>query len=62
VSGSADGSIRIWANPPARDPAAALCAKLTTNMNDQQWKNWVSDTVDYQTAVCPGLTAAASTG
>ena len=42
--------------PVARlpDPASALCAKLTTNMSHQQWRDWVSPDIDYIEA-CPGL-------
>jgi hypothetical protein len=36
------------------DPASAMCAKLTTNMSHQQWRDWVSPDIDYIEA-CPGL-------
>jgi hypothetical protein len=29
------------------DPASAMCAKLTTNMSHQQWRDWVSPDIDY---------------
>ena len=31
-----------------------MCAKLTTNMSRQQWRDWVSPDIDY-IKVCPGL-------
>ena len=31
-----------------------MCAKLTTNMSRQQWRDWVSPDIDYIEA-CPGL-------
>ncbi len=51
ASGSADNTVRVW---PAYADAAAVCAKLTTNMSHQQWREWVSSDIDYET-VCPGL-------
>ena len=36
------------------DPTSAMCAKLTTNMSRQQWRDWVSPDIDY-IKVCPGL-------
>ena len=30
-----------------------MCAKLTTNMSHQQWRDWVSPDIDYIEA-CPG--------
>ena len=52
VSGSEDGSLRVW--PAFPDPRAAMCAKLTANMSHQQWRDWVSEDIDY-IEVCPGL-------
>jgi hypothetical protein len=52
VSGSADSTLRLWPNYP--DPVSAMCAKLTTNMSHQQWRDWVSPSIDYIEA-CPGL-------
>ncbi|BBX17592.1 hypothetical protein CRI77_24635 [Mycolicibacterium duvalii] len=51
VSGSADGTVRLW---PTRGTAEELCAKLTSNMSRQQWDQWVSPEIDY-VATCPGL-------
>jgi hypothetical protein len=31
-----------------------MCAKLTTNMSRQQWRDWVSPDIDYIN-VCPDL-------
>ena len=55
VSGSADNTVRLW--PAYPDAASALCAKLTTNMSHQQWRDWVSPDIDY-IEVCPGLPIA----
>ena len=55
VSGSADNTVRLW--PAYPDPASALCAKLTTNMSHQQWRDWVSPDIDY-IKVCPDLPVA----
>ena len=51
ASGSADKTLRLW--PAYPDPTSALCAKLTTNMSHQQWRDWVSPDIDYIEA-CPG--------
>lgn len=42
VSGSADGSVRIWPNVPITPADEAICAKLTSSMNEQQWRKWIS--------------------
>lgn len=54
VSGSFDGTIRIWPNPPTIAPTDALCAKLTTTMSHDNWNNWVSPQISYR-ETCPGL-------
>ena len=51
ASGSYDKTVRLWDAP---DPASAMCAKLTTNMSHQQWRDWVSRDIPYIEA-CPGL-------
>jgi hypothetical protein len=30
-------AVRLWPTYP--DPASAMCAKLTTNMSHQQWRD-----------------------
>ena len=55
ASGSDDSTVRLW--PAFPDAAAALCAKLTTNMSHQQWRDWVSPDIDY-IKVCPDLPIA----
>ena len=55
VSGSRDGTLRLWPGPPLWP--GLLCAKLTTNMSHRQWNNWVSPDIDYKEA-CPGLPVA----
>lgn len=54
VSGSVDGTVRIWSNPPGIPLPEALCDKLTTTISRRNWKQWVSETIGYQD-VCPGL-------
>ena len=51
VSGGDDTFVRVW---PAYADATAVCAKLTTNIGRQQWRDWVSPDIDYF-EVCPGL-------
>ncbi|HZQ32730.1 MAG TPA: TIR domain-containing protein [Mycobacterium sp.] len=57
IAGSADGTIRMWPNPPSVKPADALCAKLTRNMSPNQWNLWVSSKIDF-VDLCPGLPEA----
>jgi WD40 repeat protein len=52
ASGGADKALRL--RPTYPDPTAAMCAKLTTNMSRQQWRDWVSPDIDY-IKVCPDL-------
>lgn len=54
VSGSVDGTVRIWSNPPAIPSSEALCHKLTTTMSPKNWDDWVSAAVPYQD-ICSGL-------
>lgn len=45
VSGSIDGTIRVW---PVPEPSPeALCAKLTRNMSLAEWEDWVSPDIDF---------------
>ena len=43
--------MRLW---PGHADDTALCAKLTTNMSHQQWRDWVSPDIDYS-RLCPNL-------
>ncbi len=52
ASGSEDKTLRVWPTYP--DATSAMCAKLTTNMSHQQWRDWVSPDIGYIEA-CPGL-------
>lgn len=36
---------------------ADLCAKLTTNMSDKQWHDWIAADIGYE-EVCQGLPRA----
>lgn len=53
VSGSADGSVRVWPNLPTGPADEAICSKLTSNMSDAEWGAWVSKEIPYQ-PTCPG--------
>lgn len=55
VSGSVDGTVRIWPNPPAISAADALCAKLTTTMSAEHWRDWVSENIPPDQNICHGL-------
>ena len=39
ASAAEDGTMRLW---PALAAPADPCAKLTTNMSDKQWHDWIS--------------------
>ena len=54
ASAGADSTVRLWPADPTPD---MLCAKLTTNMSHQQWRDWVSPDIDY-IEVCPDLPIA----
>jgi WD40 repeat protein len=54
ASASGDKSVRLW---PATASPDMLCAKLTANMSDQQWRDWVSPDIGY-IKVCPDLPVA----
>jgi hypothetical protein len=55
ASGDVDNTVRVW---PGYADAAAVCAKLTSNMSHHQWRDWVSPNIGY-TETCPGLPTAA---
>jgi WD40 repeat protein len=65
VALAADGSffvtadaetILIWPRPDGW--ADIICSKLTSNMSEQQWRDWVSPDIPYQEQ-CSGLTVLA---
>jgi WD40 repeat protein len=56
ASGSDDGFVRLW---PATASPDELCAKLTENMSEKQWDDWVSPHIDY-VKTCPDLPIAPS--
>jgi WD40 repeat protein len=53
--GNGAGVIREW-NLPWQRPGE-LCARLSSNMNRQQWHDWVSPDIPYH-ELCPGLPEA----
>jgi WD40 repeat protein len=59
VSASADGTLRIWPNLPTTAADDALCAKLTENMSQRNWSEWVSGDIPFQ-PICSTLPSAAS--
>ena len=56
ASAGADTTVRLW---PADASPEMLCAKLTSNMSRQQWRDWVSPDMAY-VRLCPGLPIAGS--
>ena len=54
ASAGNDATVRLW---PALAAPADLCAKLTTNMSDKQWHDWISADIGY-IELCPGLPRA----
>ena len=52
LSGSTDGTIRTW--PVPLDGYRAMCAKLTQNPSQDQWRAEMPQGVPY-TVLCPGL-------
>jgi hypothetical protein len=56
VTTSRDRTARFW---PAVFSPESLCNKLTTNMNPDQWHEWISDDkrVKYR-ELCTGLPRA----
>jgi WD40 repeat protein len=51
LSGSTDGNLHLW-SPPA-NVADVICSKVSSNMTQQQWREWVRDS-DYK-PLCVGL-------
>jgi len=54
ATGGNDDSVRVWL---AVARPEALCDKLTYNMSQKQWNDWVSPDIDY-IAACTGLPQA----
>ena len=54
VSGSDDGTMRMWDVPPTETWPVLLCAKLTANMSQKEWHDWVSPQIGY-IKICPAL-------
>lgn len=52
--GAVDSTTRVW---PATASPENLCAKLTANMSERQWDEWVSPDIDY-VKTCPDLPVA----
>ncbi len=46
VYGSDDMTLRIW--PATNNWAEQLCNKLTRNMSEKEWENWVSTDIKYK--------------
>ena len=60
VSGSADGSVRIWPNLPAGSAGDAICSKLAGPMTDTEWQLWVSKDLPVQQTCESDTTSVAS--
>ena len=56
ASADNDGTIRLW---PTDASPEMLCAKLTANLSNKQWQEWISADADigYQ-QLCPRLPTA----
>ncbi|MFC7449487.1 hypothetical protein [Rhodococcus daqingensis] len=52
-SGPTAGQAAIWRLPAPAEWEHLLCAKLTANPSEQQWKDWISPDVPYEEP-CPG--------
>ena len=52
VSGSDDMTLRIW--PADNNWITQLCNKLTRNMSQEEWHEWISSDITYQEQ-CPDL-------
>jgi len=44
ASAGQDNTVRLW--PAIADPQT-LCKKLTTNMSEKQWRDWVLPDIPY---------------
>ena len=55
ASGDWSGDVHLWPFP--RDVRQSLCAKITTNMSQKQWSEWVSPDIGYRKQ-CPDLPTA----
>jgi WD40 repeat protein len=42
VSGSSDGSVRVWPDLPGGSVSDAICKKLTSPMTEANWRDWVA--------------------
>ncbi len=58
ASGSADMTVRLW--PATTAWSDALCSKLTRNMNQVEWHEWISPDTKYRIQ-CPDLPVPADT-
>ncbi len=48
VSGSMDGSVRLWANLPQGSAAQAVCAKLSSALTPGEWRDLISPDLPQQ--------------
>jgi hypothetical protein len=61
LSTGADPNRRLFPPPALTAWSNLLCAKLTQNMSQQQWREWVAKDIGY-TELCPGLPIAPDSG
>jgi WD40 repeat protein len=57
LSTGSDATRRIFPTPAVSAWPSLVCAKLSENMSNQQWRNWVSPDLEY-VQLCPGLPIA----
>ncbi|MBS1692256.1 MAG: TIR domain-containing protein [Actinobacteria bacterium] len=56
-----DGTVQVWpVGAVTADPPKSLCTKLSSNMSEQQWRQWLPG-IDYRDQ-CDGLPRADDTG
>ncbi len=60
LSGSRDGTIHVWPAPAALKDV--ICSKLTSNMSESQWREWISgESFIGPEKLCPNLPDAGQT-
>ena len=60
LSGSRDGTIHVWPAPAALKDV--ICSKLTSNMSESQWREWISgESFIGPEKLCPSLPDAGQT-
>ena len=53
ITGTSLDQVRVWKTDPGQ-LAEDFCSKLTRNMTENEWDQYVADDIDY-IATCPDL-------